>query len=59
MDEKIMSRVLVGFDETTDFRGRTDARGDGHEFFEKRELLEMSIGSKRLRASIDTDVRFK
>ena len=22
MDEKIMSRVLVGFDETTDFRGR-------------------------------------
>ena len=26
MNEKIMSRVLVGFDETTDFRGRTDGR---------------------------------
>ena len=34
MDEKIMSRVLVGFDKTTDFRGRTPD-GDGHGFFER------------------------
>ena len=35
MKVKIMSRVLVGFDKTTDFRGRTDGRGDGHGFFER------------------------
>ena len=35
MDVKIMSRVLVGFDETSVFRGRTDGRTDGHGFFER------------------------
>ena len=35
MDIKIMSRVLVGFDETSVFRGHTDGRGDGHGFFER------------------------
>ena len=36
MDVKIMSRMLVGFDETSVFRGRTDTgRGDGHGFFER------------------------
>ena len=34
-----MSRVLVGFDEMTETRGRThgrtDADGDGHGFFER------------------------
>ena len=35
MKAKIMSRVLAGFDKTTDFRGR--GRGDtgGHGFFER------------------------
>ena len=35
MDVKIMSRVLVGFDETSVFRGRGDGDGDGHGFFER------------------------
>ena len=35
MDVKIMSRVLVGFDKTTDFRGYTRMDGDGHGFFER------------------------
>ena len=36
MKVKIMSRVLVGFGETADHRGRTpDADADGHGFFER------------------------
>ena len=36
MKVKIMSRVLVGFDETTENRcRRTRIHGDGHGFFER------------------------
>ena len=35
MKVKIVSRVLVGFDETTDLCGRTDADADVHGFLER------------------------
>ena len=49
MKVKIMSRVLVGFDETSVFRGRreTEGDGDGHGFFER--LLHKSPKGAKIR----------